>query len=67
MAVASGPHYQHDRESRTDGVGTATRIVVTLLVLAGLCLLAILAATIGSLPPEPASERVLIAPLRWYV
>jgi hypothetical protein len=65
MDVASGPHYQHDRESRAAGVRTGTRIALAVLIIAGLCLLAILAATIASFPPEPASEPVLLAPLRW--
>jgi hypothetical protein len=65
MDVASGLHYQHDRKDRTDGIRTGARIAVALLIVAGLCLLAILAAIIASLPPEPASEPVLLSPLRW--
>ena len=65
MDVASGPRSRHDRERGDAGLGTGTRTVVTLLIIAALCLLAILVATIGSLPPAPASEPVLIAPLRW--
>jgi hypothetical protein len=65
MDVASEPRSQHDRERRDAGPRTGTRTVVTLLIIAALCLLAILVATIGSLPPAPASEPVLLAPLRW--
>jgi hypothetical protein len=66
MDVASGPHYQHDREGRTAGVQTGAKIALALLIIAGLCLLAILATAIASLPPAPESEPVLLAPLRWY-
>ncbi len=65
MDVASGPLYRHAPENQSAGVRIGARIALTLLILAGLCLLVILASTIASLPPEPASERMLIAPLRW--
>ena len=65
MDVASGPLSQHDRRSRTGGVRIVAMSAQTLLTLAALCLLLILAVTIASLPQEPVSEPVLVAPLRW--
>ena len=65
MDVVSGPLYQHDRAGRTDGVRIRAWIALAILLLAGLCLLVILGAATVSLPPEPVSEPVLIAPLRW--
>ena len=65
MDVASRPLYQHDRETRTSGAPTRAVIAATLLILAGLCLLAVVAGMTAGLLPEPASERVLLAPLRW--
>jgi hypothetical protein len=65
MDVVSGPLYQHDRDTRTRGVRARAWIALAILLLAGLCLLGILGGASAGLPPEPASESVLVAPLRW--
>ena len=65
MDVVSGPLDQRGRDSRTRGVRGLAWIALAILLLVGLCLLVILGGASAGLPPEPVSEPVLIAPLRW--
>ena len=66
MDVVSGPLYQRDRGSRAGAARARASITLAILLLAALFLLVILGGMTAGLPPEPVSEPVLVAPLRWY-